>query len=70
MVEGDRRALLHRPELAQHVEQLLLEPRIQRRQLLELDHQADLAERELDDLLQEGDLLPIARVELAQLCRA
>src|SRR5438034_9186374 len=69
VVEGDDRALRDGAQLAEHVDELLLQAGIERRQLLDLDHEADLADRELDHLLQEGDLLPVAGVELAQLGR-
>ena len=67
VVEGDDRALGHRAELAQHVDELLLEADVHRRKLLDLDHEPDLADRELDHLLQERDLLAVAGIELAQL---
>ena len=69
VVEGDDRALRDGAQLAEHVDELLLQAGIERRQLLDLDHEADLADRELDHLLQEGNLLPVAGVELAQLGR-
>ena len=69
VVEGHDCAFGHRTELAEHVQELVFEPWVERRNLLELDHQPDLAERELDHLLQERDLLAITCVELAQLGR-
>ena len=69
MVEGDDRALLHRAQLAQHRHELLLETWVLDGHLLDLDHETDLAQRELDDLLQQRDVLALAGVELAQLGR-
>ncbi len=69
VVERHHRALLDRAELTEHVDELLLEALVDDGQLLDLDHQADLAERELDHVVQQRDVLSVARVQLAQLGR-
>src|SRR5438552_9764360 len=53
--------------MEQPVHQLVIEPRIQGRHLLDLDHKTDLAQYKLDHLLKEGDLLALACIQLAQL---
>src|SRR5260370_357738 len=67
VVERDDRAFGARPELAQRRDQLLLEPGVGDRHLLGLDHEADLADGQLDHLLEQGYVLASARVEAAQL---
>ena len=67
VVERDDGAFRDRSELAEHVEQLLLEARVERGQLLDLDHEANLAESKLDDFLEQRNLFALAGVELAQL---
>ena len=69
MVEGDDRAFGHGSQLAEHVQQLVLEALVQWRHLLQLDDEPDLADDELHDLLQERDLLTVACVQLPELSR-
>ncbi len=69
VMKRNHRAFRHRSELAQHRDQLLLEPRVLDGHLLDLYDQADLADRKLDHLLQERDVLALAGVEPAQLSR-
>jgi len=64
---ADLGAAVTKIELAKHGDQLVLQPWVLDRDLLDLDDQADLADRELDDLLQQGDVFAFAGVEPAQL---
>jgi len=66
-MERNHRAFRDRSKLAEHRDQLVLQARVLDRHLLDLDHQADLADRELDHLLQEGDVLALAGIEAPQL---
>src|SRR4029077_10223035 len=70
MVERDDRAFLHGAELAQHVYQLLLETLVGDGQLFDLDHKTNLAQRQLDDVVEQRDVLALAGVELPQLGRS
>ena len=67
MVERHHRAFLHRAQLAEHVDELLLETGIHDGQLLDLDDQADLAQRQLDHVVEKRDAFALAGVELHQL---
>ena len=69
MIKGHYGALLYGAELAQHVHQLFLQAGVLDRHLLDLDHEPDLAEGELDDLLQQGHVLAAAGVQPPQLGR-
>src|SRR5260370_9677768 len=66
-MERNHSALRDRAELAQHRDQLLLEARVLDGHLLDLDDQPDLADRELDHLLKQWNVLALAGVEPAQL---
>src|SRR5712692_4821313 len=69
VMKRNHRAFRHCAELAQHRDQLLLEARVLDGHLLDLDDQADLADRQFDHLLQEWDVLALAGVEAAELSR-